>query len=253
MTEHQLAEAGPQNAADDLDLVQLAEGLHRLRIPTGPAHLLNSYLWVGEEGVTLIDTGWPESEALIGRALARLDRSPVDVRRVVLTHFHDDHAGAAAAVRGWSDKVEVLVGEPDAAFVTGSALGPIPDLTARERELHPPSQQPPQAGPCTVDGLLRDGDVLPFGGGCQVLATPGHTAGSVALFLPAAGALLTGDTFAEFGGEIILGVFNLDRESMGGARERLAATGAEVAGFGHGEACVGRAAERIRTATDPFA
>lgn len=86
-----------------------------------------------------------------------------------------------------------------------------------------------------------------------MLATPGHTLGSVALFLPTVGALLTGDTFAEFQGKVILGVFNLDREMMGGARERLAATGAEFAGFGHGEACVGRAAERIRTATDPFA
>lgn len=54
-------------------------------------------------------------------------------------------------------------------------------------------------------------------------------------------------------GEVVLGVFNPDRELMADARKRLALTGAVIAGFGHGQACIGRAAERIRTATDPVA
>src|SRR5690606_31885921 len=37
------------------DLQQLARSLYRLRIPGGPAHLLNSYLCVDDDGVTLVD------------------------------------------------------------------------------------------------------------------------------------------------------------------------------------------------------
>ena len=51
------------------DVVQLAPRLHRLRIPGGAAHLLNCYLWVGETGVTLVDTGWPDSAEVIAEAL----------------------------------------------------------------------------------------------------------------------------------------------------------------------------------------
>ena len=39
------------------DLLQMAPSLYRLRIPGGQAHLLNSYLWIEPDGVTLIDTG----------------------------------------------------------------------------------------------------------------------------------------------------------------------------------------------------
>lgn len=242
-----MSEPGP------VDLLRLAEDLYRLRIMGGPAHLLNSYLWTGADGVTLVDTGWPGSELAIAKALQSLDRSPADVDRVVLTHFHDDHAGAAAAIAQWSDRIKVCVGEPDAAYVDGTSTGPLPTLTAAEQAIHPPSPRPPQAAPCRVDRRLRDGDVLPFAGGCQVIGTPGHTPGSVALYLPSIGTLLTGDTIAEVDGTVILGVFNLDREQVLMARDRLAATGAEIAGYGHGEASFGQAADRIRRAPDPFA
>lgn len=235
-----------------LDLVRLSGDLYRLRIPGGPAHLLNAYLWVGPDGVTLIDTGWAGSERLIAAALHALDRTPADVARVVLTHFHDDHAGAAAAVVGWAGSIEVCVGADDADYVDGSAAGPLPILTAAERTIHPASDRPPQAAPCRVDRWLADGDVLPFAGGCQVIATPGHTPGSIAVLMPAIGALLTGDTVAEFDGTVIFGVFHLDRDQVGRARDRLAATGAEIAGYGHGEASLGGAAARIRNAPDPF-
>ena len=56
------------------DLQQLAPALFRLRIPTGPAHPLNCFLWLGEDGVTLVDTGWPDSADLIAAALAALGR-----------------------------------------------------------------------------------------------------------------------------------------------------------------------------------
>ena len=64
-----------------------------------------------------------------------------------------------------------------------------------------------------MDRVVHDGDVVECGGGAKVLEVPGHTPGSIALYLPAVDAVLTGDAVAEFNGQVILGVFNVDREA----------------------------------------
>lgn len=234
------------------DLLELAPCLYRLRIPGGAAHLLNCYLWADEHGVTLIDTGWPDSAEVIEDALAVLGRNRDDVARVVLTHFHEDHAGAAAEIAAWGP-VEVIAGAGDAMFVRGSSSGPVPVLTPRERSIRADVGKPPNAPPCRVDRTVCDGDVLDFGGGAMVLGVPGHTPGSIGLYLPAVDAVLTGDAVAEFDGRVILGVFNVDRLAAVDSLSRLAATGAQIAGFGHGEPVLTSAGARIGTAVDVFA
>lgn len=72
------------------------------------------------------------------------------------------------------------------------------------------------------------------------------------MYLPAADAVLTGDAVAEFNGQVILGVFNSDRQVAARSLSRLAATGAEIGGFGHGEAILEKASARIATAIDAF-
>lgn len=225
--------------------------MYRLRIPGGAAHLLNCYLWVGEQDVTLIDTGWPDSAEVIASALAALGRQRDHVSRIVLTHFHEDHAGAAAEIAGWGP-VEVVAGAADAMFVQGSLRGPLPVLTARERSIRARVTEPPHAPPCRVDRTVGDGDILDFAGGASVLSVPGHTQGSIGLYLPAVDAVLTGDAVAEFNGQVILGIFNVDRQAAVDSLSRLAATDAQIAAFGHGEAVLTRAGARIGAAVDAF-
>ncbi|MUL84247.1 MULTISPECIES: MBL fold metallo-hydrolase [unclassified Mycolicibacterium] len=234
------------------DLLQMADSLYRLRIPGDQAHLLNSYLWTEPDGVTLIDTGWPDSVELIADALTDLGLRRIHVKRIVLTHFHEDHCGAAAEIAGWSD-VEVIAGAGDADFVRGEQLGPLPVLTESERTLRPDFDASPHGPACRVDRVVGDGDELDFAGGARVIGVPGHTPGSIALHLPAADAVLTGDVVAEFNGQVIFGVFNTDRSELATSIQRLADTGAQIAGFGHGEAILTGAATRIAAAADPFA
>lgn len=234
------------------DLQQLAPCLYRLRIPTGPAHLLNCYLWLDSDGVTLIDTGWPDSAELISAALSALGRTRADVRRIVLTHFHEDHTGLAAEIATWAS-VEIIAGAGDAPYVAGARRGPLPVLTDLEKTIHAESDEPSHGPPCRVDREVNDGEILEFAGGARVIGAPGHTPGSIALYLPAVDAVLTGDAVAEFNGDVILGVFNTDRESASRSLTGIAATGAGIAGFGHGEAVLVNASERIAAATDPFA
>lgn len=234
------------------DLLRMADSLHRLRIPGGQAHLLNCYLWTEPDGVTLIDTGWPDSAELIADALAELGLRRIHVKRIVLTHFHEDHSGAAAEIADWSD-VEVIAGKGDAEFVRGGEPGPLPVLTDSERALRPDFDASPHGPACRVDRVVSDGDVLDFAGGARVIGVPGHTPGSIALYLPAADTVLTGDTVAEFNGQVIIGVFNTARSELADAVTKLAATGAQRAGFGHGEPILNDAAAQIAKAADVFA
>lgn len=199
----------------------------------------------------MVDTGWPDSAALIADALRALGKRRRDVVRIVLTHFHEDHCGSAAEIADWSE-VEVVAGEGDAAFVRGDVAGPYPVLTRLEESIRSGDEWSLHGPPCRVDRAVRDGDVLGFGGGARVLEVPGHTPGSIAVHLPALDAVLTGDAVAEFHGQVILGAFNVDRQAAAESMRRLAATGARRAGFGHGEAALEGAAERMAPAVDVF-
>lgn len=83
-----------------------------------------------------------------------------------------------------------------------------------------------------VDIDLDDGDVVD---GLQVIWTPGHTAGSIALRHGERGVLFTGDTAAERAGGVFLGPFNTDRERAKESFRRLAERGVTTVCFGHGD------------------
>ncbi|MEV4460966.1 MBL fold metallo-hydrolase [Microbispora sp. NPDC049633] len=216
-----------------MDVVRLLPHLYFLRFPVG-----HVYLWRDPDGLTLIDSGLPGSAPLIEQAVRSLGQAPSDVRRLVLTHFHEDHTGSAAEVASWGD-VTVYAHRDDAPYIRGEAAGPPPILSGWERELwdrvHEGMPQVP-APPVRVDRELDDGDTLDFGGGAHVLAVPGHTPGSLALHLPEAGVLFTGDTIARTpDGQVILGVFNADPAGAVASFARQAALDVEIACFGHGE------------------
>jgi len=94
---------------------------------------------------------------------------------------------------------------------------------------------------------LHEGDVLDFGGGAEVLSVPGHTDGSIAIYLPRHGVLFTGDTVANVE-TVMLGVFNQDRAQTVASFKRLAALDVATACFGHGEPIASGAGAQIRDA-----
>ena len=123
----------------------------------------------GGPSALVVDPG-PDDEDHLRRVIDLLAGAGQRVAQILLTHGHRDHSAGAA-------RLAALTGAPvlaaDPAFRLGGAgLGPGDTLTA--------------AG-CDV----------------QVVGTPGHTADSVCLLLPADGALLTGDTVLGRGTTVI--------------------------------------------------
>ncbi len=108
-------------------------------------------------------------------------RHGLQVKTIVLTHGHFDHVGAVARIKA-ATGAPVLMNEDDVETLSHSAE------QAAWVGMSPPDS-------FEIDGPLRDGDVLGLSNyELTVLHTPGHTPGSVCLWIPAEKMLIAGDT-----------------------------------------------------------
>ncbi|WP_395576938.1 MBL fold metallo-hydrolase [Streptomyces sp. BK79] len=230
-----------------MDVVELLPRLHLLRFPVGQA-----YLWRDGDDLTLVDAGPAGSGARVVASAGALGR----VRRVVLTHFHEDHAGGAGEVAALTG-AEVVAHTLEAPVVRGEVPGPPPVFEDWERPLHADAvRRLPTGGfdrPARVTEV-SGGDVLDFGGGARVVHAPGHTDGSIGLHLPHHGVLFTGDSVAAspVDGTVMLGVFNTDRDLAVASFGRLAELDAETACFGHGDPVTAGAGEALRASARTY-
>ncbi|MFI5980426.1 MBL fold metallo-hydrolase [Streptomyces sp. NPDC051555] len=225
-----------------MDLVDvIPQRLHMLRYPIGQA-----YLWRDAEALTLIDSGPVGSAAGIEEAIRSLGLSPEDLERIVLTHCHRDHIGSAGELAArWG--ATVVAHRLDAPVIRGELPVPEPVLLDWEVPYYERGLTLPDAPPTPVDREVEDGDALGFGDGAYVVHAPGHTDGSIGVHLPHHGVLFTGDAVAAVG-QVMLGVFNVDRGRALESMRRLASLAPSVACFGHGDPVTEDAAATLKAA-----
>src|SRR5688572_1653111 len=98
----------------DPEIETVLPGLHRvpLPLPGDALKAVNVYLVEGDDGYTLIDSGWdnPTSWAALSDGLRRAGADVREVRRVLVTHLHHDHLGQASALHRAAG-AEVWLGE----------------------------------------------------------------------------------------------------------------------------------------------
>jgi hydroxyacylglutathione hydrolase len=125
------------------------------------------------------------SEKIILDYLKSTGRHPEEISLLILTHSHPDHIGAARAMKSIS-------GSTLAAHAAEKSW--IEDVDLQERERPVPGFKSLVGGSVHVDQTLQDGDVLDVGdASIQVMHTPGHSSGSICLWLPVEGALFSAD------------------------------------------------------------
>ncbi|MEU6273318.1 MBL fold metallo-hydrolase [Streptomyces populi] len=218
-----------------MDVIEVLPRLRMLRFPVGSA-----YLWRDGSELTLIDAGTADRAAEIEEALDG------ELRRIVLTHWHEDHTGSAAELAA-RHGAEVVAHRLEAPVIRGRSAGAPPVLEEFEVAIRAALPPLPAAPPCRVDREVEDGDVLDFGGGAVVVAVPGHTDGSIALHLPGPKVLFTGDAVANVG-RTMMGVFNTDRVRAVESLHRLAGLAVETAVVGHGDPITRGATAALREA-----
>ena len=175
--------------------MQVTPSIHAIRhtfmIPLGSGISLDRFVYsflVYGDGITLFDTGVAGCEREIFDCIRSTGRDPSEITLIILTHSHPDHIGAARAIR----------------HMTGCSIAAHPaerewieDVDLQNRERPVPGFDALVGGSVSVDHELADGDSLEpdenHGSEFLVFHTPGHSKGSISLFLHSEGALFSGD------------------------------------------------------------
>ena len=213
-----------------------------------------AYLYQEADRLTLIDTGLAGRAERIFADMEGIGRRPEDLRQIVITHCHNDHIGSLADVVERTN-AQVLVHALDAPVVRGEQPPAGPNPRGAWRAVAPLlALFPNRIATTRVDRELAGGDEIDLDGGARVVHTPGHTPGSVSIYLPARRLLFAGDAAANaFGLGPPSGPFGLFNDDHAQAREsfrKLAQLDFDVACFGHGRPLDKDASLAFRRATE---
>jgi hydroxyacylglutathione hydrolase len=147
---------------------------------------------VRDEGTILVDTGFPGSEGILLSALREHGVLPGDLRLILITHGHADHAGSGAALRQATGALVAAGHHEVGRLRTGisgklkatSLAGRIFGLFCGRKRL---SRYPPLEPDILIDSEY---DLLVHGVHGCVIPTPGHTEGSISVLLESGDAIV---------------------------------------------------------------
>ena len=124
---------------------------------------LASFLITTPQGNILINPDYEQSVPLIRSSVEKLGFKFSDIKIILISHAHDDHAAGCALAKKWTG-ARLMVMDADVAEVENGGAG---DFQYRQHWT-----------PVKVDRILHDGDRVVLGGVTLVAhLTPGHTKG----------------------------------------------------------------------------
>jgi glyoxylase-like metal-dependent hydrolase (beta-lactamase superfamily II) len=214
--------------------------------------IVNLFWIIDGNTVTLIDTGLKGTADRILQNIAACGRQPQDVRDILVTHCHRDHAGSLAALKNRTGATTYM--HPiDAEMVRqGKSMRPVrPSPTLLGYPMYLSIKYAPakmfQLEPISVDREINDGEELPIAGGIRAIHVPGHCAGQLAfLWNRHGGVLFAADAAAHVFGLSLSPIYE-DLEVGKQSLAKISALTFEHACFGHGRPILGGADKEFRT------
>lgn len=191
---------GDESAATD----SAAAGTSDLRWARVNLGFVSAYVVARGNRAAIVDTGTAGSAESIGQSLTDLGLTYDDVESVILTHNHGDHIGSIGDVLAMAVNATAYAGEPDIGGIDG-------DIT----------------------GLVGGEDVF----GLEIVATPGHTPGSMSAIDHGTGLLIAGDALTVASGQAAEppAEFTADAEGARDSIRALAALTFNTLLVGHGD------------------
>ncbi|MEJ2033813.1 MAG: MBL fold metallo-hydrolase [Deltaproteobacteria bacterium] len=176
--------------------MKITKRIHALKIPftipVSPEMTIERFAYVyllfGER-IHLIDSGVAGADEIIYEEIRKQGREPKELSSLILTHAHPDHIGAARSIKVETDCT---------LFAHRDEREWIEDTERQLKERPVPGFQMLVGGPAAVDCLLDGGERLELEKDitCRVIHTPGHSRGSISLFLEEEKSLFTADALA---------------------------------------------------------
>lgn len=193
----------------------------------GQREIIATGLLAGRDGVALIDPGPSTTAGTLKAALAARGASLADVRAILLTHIHLDHAGVTGSLVPECPGATVYVHEVGAPHLVDPSklLVSATRLYGADMERLWGAVRPVPADRITTVGEAR---LTVVGHEVDVAKTPGHASHHVSYFLPDAGVAFVGDTagLCRASGRIVLPATpppDIDLESWRVSTERILA------------------------------
>ncbi len=150
-----------------------------LRRPMGPLET-NSYVFRVDDSCIVIDPGFPKESVELAEYLLEKD---VKVEYIIATHGHFDHVLGIDSFKerlGYKTVFQIHVNDLNLLSSAGEAL-------ERFFNIYIPPPKP--------DKFLYGGEKLTLNGvQLEIIHTPGHTRGSICIYIPDEKILFTGDT-----------------------------------------------------------
>jgi glyoxylase-like metal-dependent hydrolase (beta-lactamase superfamily II) len=171
-----------------------------------PSYLTCSYGVRTDGGVVLIDAGMDSTGADVAALLAAMGHRPEDVRALLVTHWHNDHAAGARAIQlesGCSVHYDAterpwLTRETAKPGLRGWLSKRIPEWGIGVLFIGLLGEAVPNAVEATH--FLQDGDAImdEF----VVVSTPGHTIGHTSFYHRPSRTMFAGDALAAIAGQV---------------------------------------------------
>ena len=206
--------------------------LHRISLGGVAAYLLSK---PGE--AILVDSGRQGSEQKILQEMAWKGLQPTDLKLLILTHAHYDHAGSARRLKEITG-CGILIHRKEASRLE-AGFTPIPSgtrwkakvIVAVGRIFARHLMKYPSATP---DILMDDSfNLAKFGFPGRLIHTPGHTFGSVVVLMDK-GEMITGDTLFGLAGKRIFPPFAEDKAELKKSWKKISEMELEIFYPAHG-------------------
>ncbi|MFD0693832.1 MBL fold metallo-hydrolase [Paenibacillus sp. GCM10027628] len=213
-----------------------------------PLGNVNAYLVKEGNELILIDTGAVGNASNITAAIKSIGCQPRDLKAILLTHCHPDHAGSAAALKREAPQATIYAGVQDAPILEQGlnqrTMTASPGIMNKLLFRIFVSDNAVEA--VAIDIKLSDQDIIQLAGGIKAVAIPGHCQGQLAYLLPSHGGVL----FAADAASNIMGLgFSIGHEDIEVAKQSLRKLGEmeyNIACFGHGKPIMKHASRKFR-------